>query len=558
LDDHSQEVALETELGQGEFSGSYDFKSETHSFSRILEPKLIHLFDHRYSTFTDVSAQDARDGKARGVSAFEHERPNFTVKPRYWIKTNFFRQIIEKYPSQAGWLLGYRYIARATDVRTCIASALPETATTVSMPCLGVAAGKPKALLLATLNSYAIDYFVRLKVPGAHLTYGIMKQLPLLPPDTFDQECLWSPKRNRLRDWMMPRVLELTYTAWDLASFALDCGWSSPPFRWNEERRFLLRCELDAAFFHLYLPTETKGDWHRAKGETEDDLSQLKVSFPTPRDAVAYIMDTFPIVKRKDEAQWGTYRTKETILKIYDAMAQVVSDNATAEAAGQQPTARYETVLSPPPGPPMDEAGSYIPMDQLDPSEWPAHIHLPIKEPIKKPEKVSLDEFIVLAYPASDTDEAICAAALAIVEESQGISSVDHLDCLLLATHPDWCRMFLNQNEYRPFDIAKSSTPDSLFVIADQSIRWKKCRDYLEKRHAIIVQHNDPRQAINPGRNHATVRNDLPRGVDQMVRFALKAISCIADLRKDLSSAPQDKVRIIKGLEQYRYDQLAA
>ena len=34
---------------------------------------------------------------------------------------------------------------------------------------------------------------------------------------------------------------------------ACDCGWSGPPFRWDEERRFLLRCELDAAFFHLYL-----------------------------------------------------------------------------------------------------------------------------------------------------------------------------------------------------------------------------------------------------------------------------------------------------------------
>jgi hypothetical protein len=33
------------------------------------------------------------------------------------------------------------------------------------------------------------------------------------------------------------------------------------------------------------------------------------------RAAVAYIMDTFPIVKRKDEAKWnGDYRTKRVIL----------------------------------------------------------------------------------------------------------------------------------------------------------------------------------------------------------------------------------------------------
>lgn len=34
--------------------------------------------------------------------------------------------------------------------------------------------------------------------------------------------------------------------------FASDCGYEGPPFRWDPERRFLLRAELDAAFFHLY------------------------------------------------------------------------------------------------------------------------------------------------------------------------------------------------------------------------------------------------------------------------------------------------------------------
>ena len=31
-------------------------------------------------------------------------------------------------------------------------------------------------------------------------------------------------------------------------------------------------------------------------------------------------MDTFPIVKRKDEAAHGEYRTKRVILEVYDAM----------------------------------------------------------------------------------------------------------------------------------------------------------------------------------------------------------------------------------------------
>ncbi len=92
--------------------------------------------------------------------------------------------------------------------------------------------------------------------------------------------------------FLLPRVLELVYTAWDMQPLAQDCGYTGLPFRWYAERRFLLRCELDAAFFHLY-------------GISRDDA--------------AYILDTFPIVRRKDEKKHGEYRTKRVILEIYDA-----------------------------------------------------------------------------------------------------------------------------------------------------------------------------------------------------------------------------------------------
>jgi hypothetical protein len=177
------------------------------------------------------------------------------------------------------------------------------------------------------------------------------------------------------------RVLELTYTAWDLEGFAQDClaeassEWrtanrddgfagywkrysphspfavhhSPPPFRWDEARRFLLRCELDAAYFHLYLPAAANGDWRTANGETAEQLAELKKHFPRPRDAVAYILDTFPIVKRKDEAKFGTYRTKDQILAIYDAMAEAQQRMANGE---QRMEAGYQTVLDPPPADP--------------------------------------------------------------------------------------------------------------------------------------------------------------------------------------------------------------
>ena len=119
--------------------------------------------------------------------------------------------------------------------------------------------------------------------------------------------------------------------ACDLGAFAQDRGWSGPPFRWDEERRFLLRCELDAAFFHLYLGPES--EWRQQP-------AALTQAFPSPRDAVSYIMDTFPIVKRKDEAKFnGDYRTKRTILEIYDAFQESIRTGTP-----------YQTRLAPPPG----------------------------------------------------------------------------------------------------------------------------------------------------------------------------------------------------------------
>ena len=92
------------------------------------------------------------------------------------------------------------------------------------------------------------------------------------------------------------------------------CACDGPPFRWDEVHRFLLRCELEAAYFHLC---------------------------GIERGGVDYIMETFPIVKRKDEAAHGEYRTKRIILEIYDAMQQAMDSSES-----------YQTRLDPPPADP--------------------------------------------------------------------------------------------------------------------------------------------------------------------------------------------------------------
>ena len=68
-----------------------------------------------------------------------------------------------------------------------------------------------------------------------------------------------------------------------MAPFARDLGHHGPPFPWDQEERRHLRARLDALYFHLY---------------------------GLDRDDAAYILSTFPIIQRQDEAQFGTTAPK--------------------------------------------------------------------------------------------------------------------------------------------------------------------------------------------------------------------------------------------------------
>ena len=317
----------------------------------LVEAKMVHHFDHRFGDYRD--RPDGVGGVVLpGIPPERKDNPHYQPEPQYWVpEEDAVARLDEKWSRE--WLIGWRDITRAVDQRTVFASLIPRAAVghkfLLMMPSV-----EPRltAALYGNLCSFALDYTARQKVGGSSLTYFTMRQLPVIAPAVYGRAALWTPA-SRVVDWLLPRVLELTYTAWDLEPFAQDCGWSGPPFRWDEERRFLLRCELDAAFFHLYLPTEANGDpassggsrgasWRQAEGETAEDLARLKASFPAPRDAVAYIMDTFPIVRRRDEKKYdGDYRTKRVILEIYDAMQEAIRTGHP-----------YQTRLDPPPADP--------------------------------------------------------------------------------------------------------------------------------------------------------------------------------------------------------------
>ncbi len=290
----------------------------------LYEAKMLHYFDHRWATYAGLDT--------RPVTAAEKDNPACLALPRYWVRQE---EVDGRLGINSYWLIGLRRFGRATDERTLISSILPVNAVGDSETIIEISRHLDiSSCFVGNLDSLAFDFASRQKVGAVMVNQFIVKQLPLLPPQTYYQPCPWLPHSSFLiHHFLLPRALELTYTAYDLRPFAQDCGYHGPPFRWHEERRFLLRCELDAAYFHLY---------------------------GIGRDDVAYIMDTFPIVRRKDEAAYGAYRTQRLILEIYDAMA-----------AARHSGTPYQTRLDPPPAHPdaahpWDQAylGPQLPRDQ--------------------------------------------------------------------------------------------------------------------------------------------------------------------------------------------------
>ena len=276
----------------------------------LYEGKMIHHFDHRFGTYQAQNEAQANQGKLPELDDVDHADPRRITQPRYWVHEDEVAVRLDPTWDRL-WLLGWRDITGASVIRTVIACIIPRTAVGNSLP-LMMSPLDPQLLadLYANLSSIPFDYCARQKGGGSHLNYFTMRQLPALRPEVYAMRAPWEAS-IRVRDWLLPRVLELTYTAWNLKAFAEDCGDDGPPFIWDPERRFQLRCEIDGAFFHLY-------------GISRDDT--------------AYILDTFPVLRQSEERTYGEYRTKQSVLEKYDALADSAANGLPFESRLGPPT----------------------------------------------------------------------------------------------------------------------------------------------------------------------------------------------------------------------------
>ena len=304
------------------------FVNGDQTYLPLYEAKMIMPFDHR---FADIVITDNPKRPGQPEERPEHDRlsPTTAPMPRYWISDAEVARVLVGWTR--AWLLGYKRITSPTNERTALACVFPAYGAGDVLPvCLSARSPLYMGCLLANLNALCFDFIARQKVGGLHLDFHQTKQLPVLPPQRLEAGTV------------VVRVVELTCTAWDVQPFlddvwreadvdlraAIERQWCEnrdatgghsydppewytppedrcplPPFKWNDDRRARLRAELDAYYAKLY-------------GLDERDLRYILD--PTDVYGPDFPGETFRVLKEKEIAPYGEYRTRRLVMEAWE------------------------------------------------------------------------------------------------------------------------------------------------------------------------------------------------------------------------------------------------
>lgn len=296
MTNHSTLFEEADDLSDARFNG-WSYTRGNEEYVPLYEAKMLGHFDHRFGTYKGATQAQLNSGSLPRPSADEHDDPNFELLARYWVaQPEVTKKLNDRW--SRGWLLGARGITNMGNERTFVPSVLPISAVGNSFFLAVLENADHGPLLHATWSTLVFDYLARQKISGSNVNQFVVKQLASPTPQIFDTKAPWQANAL-LANWVRPYVLELSYTSRHLRAYAEDLGDDGPPFRWEPERRTLLRADLDGGFFHIY---------------------------GLDRSEAEHVLDSFFVTRKYEEKDLGEFRTKRLVLKAYDRMAEAIAN----------------------------------------------------------------------------------------------------------------------------------------------------------------------------------------------------------------------------------------
>ena len=272
--------------------GRYD--STQGEWLPLYEGKMVQAYDHRAASITVNLENQHRPAQPQPTKIEQHQNPNWIPNSQFWVCKH--KLVKHKF----NWWISYKMITAPTNARSIIATFLPLSGVGNSMGILLLDKkynSTHACSILGCLNSIVFDFVIRQKIQGQNINWYIVEQLPVIPLDRFNDTSFGEKSAAEI---IKECVLELTYTAHDMADFAHDMSYVDkagkvlPPFIWEDNRRLHLRAKLDALFFILYNITN--------------------------RDDIRYIYATFPIVEREEITRYSRYLSCDLCLAYLSAL----------------------------------------------------------------------------------------------------------------------------------------------------------------------------------------------------------------------------------------------
>ena len=251
----------------------------------VYEGRMVDQFDHRAKVY--------RSGRGRAAvwETVPFGDPRKAIIPQWRLLPENIPTKLDNRTEQ--YRVGWCDVAAPRNERSLLAALIPpavicgNTIQTLDFPLGSEWAYMP---WIAIANSFCEDYLARKKV-ALHISFGVLDSLPF-PRLAVDHPVVDRLARLALRLTCISQEMTAYWNA--MAAY----GWceaipehGSPPGFVDPEQRAAARAEIDAVVArHLF-------------GLSADEL--------------AAILDTFPVLRRREEKTYGEFRTKRLVLEWY-------------------------------------------------------------------------------------------------------------------------------------------------------------------------------------------------------------------------------------------------
>ena len=286
-------------------------RAKAQAYTPLFDAKMARQFEWRAASLGFSGHQFRKVSKAPSTPD-QLRDPSFVPAFTYWVPRGEAEARLGDWT--APWLLGFKDVTGVTSTRLAAFAFIPRIGIAHAYPLLKLAgAASDHAFVAAWLNGLLVEWFLRQRMHGLHLTWHILSQVPVPARSVAHGPAGWHPWQT-VAQWVAPRVAELSCTSCHLRILAEELVGSEAAFVYDDERRFLIRIELDAAFFHL--------------------------AGLTAQEAL-FVMDSLDKLASREVREFGEYRSRKEVPVVMSAMAEAVR---TGKA--------YQTRLDPPPADP--------------------------------------------------------------------------------------------------------------------------------------------------------------------------------------------------------------